>query len=426
MLGVHRLGIVTPAAPELRAERHPEVRPAGHPEVLQRRDPDERSRDRRHVQRDIRPEALSHEHDARPPLRRDPLQALANALEDHLREHHAVVRLGHRERGRDEGVLGHDGRAVAPREVLQGLDDRVVDVAHARGARHADDGTLESAAGLEVAQTERRPLPQVRGTLIAGDDAHGIDRRLAHDRRDLLRGERHEHESAPLLADGVEGHVAAGPGGDEGIRGRLRVRRLHDVVLVLQSLGDRANGVGARGAHGTEDRPVRQERSQGARIPADDLAEERLEPVRGELLGDDEGAQPESGHRAHPGRRRQGLRVHSLDATALTFDGAVLVGPSDREVDVARRDRRSGGDVGQQGGVETGLEVQPPVEQLIPQRRRPAGDAGEGELTPGGVARGRDEVLLAGPCGRERGGVAAGDGARGHEHPGERARSASR
>ena len=154
VIGVHRLGVVAPALPELRAEGHAEVDAAAHAEVLQGGDADEGAGHGGDVERDVGPEALAEQHHARTALRGDRLQPLLDGLEHIAGEHDAIDRLGHRKRTGDKRVLRHDGRAVAAREVFECLDDRVVDVADTCGARDADEGALESTARLEVGDTE--------------------------------------------------------------------------------------------------------------------------------------------------------------------------------------------------------------------------------------------------------------------------------
>ena len=75
-----------------------------------------------------------------------------------------------------------------------------------------------------------------------------------------------------------------------GIRRRGRVRRLDDVVGVLEAVGDPLEGVGACEAQDTEDGCVRGEAAGSPGIAADRGLHEALQAVRGDLFAHDERA----------------------------------------------------------------------------------------------------------------------------------------
>ena len=123
-----------------------------------------------------------------PSVREHRRESRTHALEDQAREVLGLQRAGQGEGGRHEGVLRHDDRAVAAREVLQRLSDRVVEVAHAGGRADADEAAIVGAAGLHV----RRGSGAARSSMSSAHSyppttRTGVDRRLAHHRGDLVR-----------------------------------------------------------------------------------------------------------------------------------------------------------------------------------------------------------------------------------------------
>ena len=367
VLGVHRLGILAPTPPELATEGHAEVDAAAHPEVLQRGDPHEGPRHGGDIEGDVGAETLAHEHHARATLRRDRLQALLDRLKHVARKCDAVEGLGHRQGTRHERVLRHDRRAVAAGEVFECFSDGVVDVADTGRARDADERAFETTAGLEIGDAERRALAQIIGRLVSAHHAHRIDRGLAHDLRDLVVGERHGDEATPLLADGVEGHVAARTRRDVRVARRLGVGGLDDVVAVLEPVCHPLEGIGTGQAHRAEDRGVPDEGARGTGIAADGSPHEALQAMGGHLLADDERGQPDEARDSDAGRREERSRVDTLDPMVVRIDAAVLVRAAYGEVDIARRDRRSRQDIGHESRVESGAQVQALVEYVVPQ-----------------------------------------------------------
>ena len=372
--------------------------------MLQRGDADEGPGDGRDIEGDVGAEALAHEHHAGAPLGRDRGEARLDGLEHVACEHDAVDRLGHREGAGHECVLRHDGRAVAAGEVFERLDDRVVDVADAGGARDADEGSLEATARFEVGHAERGALAQVVGRLVSTHDAHRIDGRLAHHLGDLVMREHHGDKAAALLADRVEGHAACGARGDVRVAGGRGIRRLDDVVLALEAMSDLAQGVGTGQAHGAEKGGVRDEGACRTGIAADGRAHQALQAVGRDLFAHHEGAQADEARGADAGGGEDRADVGALDAVVVGIGVAVLVGAAYGEVDIARSDRRAGEQVGHERRVETGLEVQVLVEYVVPQRCGAAGDAGEGDLAARGVGDGGGRIvgrcLGGGECSR--------------------------
>ena len=71
VLGIHGVGVVAPASPELGAEGNAEVAATGDTEMLQRGDADEGSGHGGDVEGDVRAEALAHEDDPGSSVGRD-------------------------------------------------------------------------------------------------------------------------------------------------------------------------------------------------------------------------------------------------------------------------------------------------------------------------------------------------------------------
>ena len=198
---------------------------------------------------------------------------------------------------------------------------------------------------------------------------------------------------------------------------RRVVRRLDDVVLALEAMGDLAQGIRPGEAHGPEQGGVGDEAASGARIPADRGPHQSLQAMRGELLADDEGAQADEARNADAGRGDERACVDTIDAMVVGIGIAVLMRAAYREVDVACGDGRSGEQIGHERGVEAGLEVQALVQHLVPERCGATGDAGEGDLAPRGVGDSSGGVVRRGLGRGEGSRVSADDRAGGDDDP---------
>lgn len=139
---------------------------------------------------------------------------LLDPLQDEPRQLHGLVCAGEGESGRNQRVLRHHSGAVPTREVFERLGDGVVEVADSGRRADADGSALEGADIDHVLQGEFSALPDVSCAFVPTDDAHGIDRWLAHHLRDLRGCQRHEDEATTLLAQAVEWHAAGRTSGN--------------------------------------------------------------------------------------------------------------------------------------------------------------------------------------------------------------------
>ena len=233
-----------PPVPQLGPERGAQVEPPFQPQLVEDGGPVGGD-----VEGHLRAEALAELEQPGPAALGHGGDPVADPLQDQRLHPHPGVGLVQRQRAGHEGVLRHDDGAVAAGQVLQGLGERVVHVAHARGGRDDDHGLLVGPQGIELGQGQVGARLRGPRTLEPRDGPDRVDGRFAHHIGDLVGDECHQDEPAALLADVVERDQAGGARRHRPARRGVRVGRLDHVVGVLDPPSQAVEGDDSGGEH---------------------------------------------------------------------------------------------------------------------------------------------------------------------------------
>ena len=130
---------------------------------------------------------------------------------------------------------------------------------------------------------------------------------------------------------------------------------------------------------------MRDQRTEGSGVSAECFGAEPLQASRGQLLADHERCESDCGRDAEASSLDHGRGIGGSDSMALRFDDAVSMRPPRPHGNAEADDGRPCRDCRDEGGVKARPQAEPALQELLPARRRPAREPGEGHDSTGGT-----------------------------------------